>query len=212
MDGVGQGGLGWKTAVDMALPAFLASRVASMPDVKASFDSVESSGLGSSQALLAAYDARTTEASSRLNASLPEDLAMSMQGILQDVAALAARRWRCMTKHEEDGQDVHVGGLDAFLGNALDADGDELGGATATHEVGRAFAAVVESWPGGASVTSFSGVQDGGLTSGGSRSCVTPGIRTARGCGRSETGFNCIWRRTSTLLTLRTMLGACPVR
>ena len=80
VDGVGQGGLGWKTAVDIAHPALLASQVASRPAVEDLLESEESSGLGSAQALLTACGARNTEASSRAKASLPEDLAMSHSG------------------------------------------------------------------------------------------------------------------------------------
>ena len=40
-----------------------------------------------------------------------------------------------------------MSGIDAFLGDAMDADGDQLGGARVTHEVGplqRALSAVVD--------------------------------------------------------------------
>ena len=61
---------------------------------------------------------------------------MSLHGILEDGRPCLPGRPCCMTKHHEDRQDLDVGGLDAFLGDALDADGDELGSVRATHEVG----------------------------------------------------------------------------
>ena len=54
-NGVGQGGLDWKTAVDMALPAF-------------SVEALKDSG----QALIAACNARVAVASCRVEASLPK--------------------------------------------------------------------------------------------------------------------------------------------
>ena len=92
MCGFQQGGLSWRTGLDLALPAFLASRVASRPAVESLLGSVVEAGMGNSEMLLEAYDARTTEALERAASSLPGDLALKFRGMVNEAAAAAIIR------------------------------------------------------------------------------------------------------------------------
>jgi hypothetical protein len=58
----GKLGLGFRTAEEVALPAFIASRTAAAPAVRAIFGRLEAAGLAPAGALDAAYVARTTRA------------------------------------------------------------------------------------------------------------------------------------------------------
>ena len=62
VDGFNQGGLNWRTGLDLALPAFLSSQMASRPAVEALLSSVVEAGMGGPEMLLETYDARTTAA------------------------------------------------------------------------------------------------------------------------------------------------------
>ena len=59
---VDKAGLGLRTATDIALPAFIGSRVSCRPMVATMFGHIEEAGMGSAAALLHAYDQRTTQA------------------------------------------------------------------------------------------------------------------------------------------------------
>ena len=58
----GKVGLEFRTAEEVTLPAFIASRTAAAPAVRAIFTRLESAGLAPQGALVAAYVARTTRA------------------------------------------------------------------------------------------------------------------------------------------------------
>ncbi len=75
--GVKQGGLGMRSAADVALPAFVASRVASRPLVADMFGRIAAAELGSVGDLLGAYDRRTNDAVAAFLRTMPESSAAS---------------------------------------------------------------------------------------------------------------------------------------
>ena len=89
-----QGGLGWTSAADLALPAFIASRVSSRPAVVEMFAKLEAAGLGLSAQLQEVYDKRLDAASARLAATLPVDLADAVGEIIERGREQTESRWR----------------------------------------------------------------------------------------------------------------------
>ena len=114
----------WRTGLDLALPAFLAFRVASRPAVESHLGSVVDAGMGNLETLLEVYDARTTEALERAASSLPDDLALNFRGMVNDAAAAAITRWRLLTMPEDDAESGQSE-LDALLHEAFLADDGE---------------------------------------------------------------------------------------
>ena len=76
--GVAVGGLGLRTAVTVALPAFVASRILSRPLVATMVDHLCAAIGASRQTIMAEYDARTDEALSRLASTLPTAAALDL--------------------------------------------------------------------------------------------------------------------------------------
>jgi hypothetical protein len=147
--GFDAGGLNWKSASDLALPAFLASRIAARPAVKTLFQSIESAGLGegSLDLLLGAYDARTQAAESALAATLPEDLAQRVKDIAKEGAVDAGRRWKLFVQTDNDEQETAPPRLDPLLHAATAIDPDEPGADRSRHLAGplqRTFSAVTD--------------------------------------------------------------------
>jgi len=70
--GVKSGGLGIRTAEEVALPAFVASRVAVRPIVQDIFAKLEAAGLVPAGHLIGWYDERTMKATHALQAQFPE--------------------------------------------------------------------------------------------------------------------------------------------
>ena len=128
-----QGGLTWRTGLDLALPAFLASRVASRPAMESLLGSVVEAGMGNLEALLETYDARTTEALERAASSLPGDLALNFRDMVKDAAAAAITRWRLLTMPGEEGGRAE---LDALLQEVYLADDGEPGADRSEHVAG----------------------------------------------------------------------------
>ena len=147
VSGFRQGGLSWRTGSDLALPAFVASRVASRPAVESLLGSVVDAGMGNLGTLLEVYDARTTEALERAASSLPDDLALNFRGMVDDAAAAAITRWRLLTMPEEDVEGGRAG-LDALLQEAFLADDGEPGADRSEHLAGplqRGLCSVVDA-------------------------------------------------------------------
>ena len=127
--GVAVGGLGLRTAVTVALPAFVASRILSRPLVATMVDHLCAAIGASRQIIMAEYDARTDKALSRLASTLPTATALdlsakldeayaechlSWQNVLsgsepamQDQPPLAPRHARGITPDDGDGDDEH---------------------------------------------------------------------------------------------------------
>ena len=89
-----QGGLGWTSAADLALPAFIASRVSARPAASSIFARFEAAGLGTAAAFQEVFDARLGDASARLIASLPADLAQRVEQIINTSREQAELRWQ----------------------------------------------------------------------------------------------------------------------
>ena len=187
-------GLSWRTGLDLALPAFLASRVTSRPAVEALLSSVVEADMGNLEMLLETYDARTTEALS----SFPDDLALNFLGMVNVAAAAAIARWRKLTRAGEDMQDAHEE-QDALLQEAFLADDGQPGTGRSGHVAGplrRGLCSVVDVARG----------RDWDEVLRSQRrfvSCATWQIRIGRGCGRSKTGPNHVWLLTIALLLCR---------
>ena len=101
---VDAGGLGLREASECALPAFIASRVASRPLVAAMCAHVEEEGPGSAARCMREYDRRTHVAAQRLRDVLPAGVHDAVRIHLEEAAALAERRWRnwCAGEEEEE--------------------------------------------------------------------------------------------------------------
>ena len=87
---------GWDcgTAVTVALPAFVASRILSRPLVATMVDHLCAAIGASRQTIMAAYDARTDEALSRLASTLPTAAAFDLLAKLDEAYAECHLSWQ----------------------------------------------------------------------------------------------------------------------
>ena len=92
--GVTVGGLGLRTAVTVALPAFVASRILSRPVVVTMVDHLCAAVGASRQTIMAEYDARTDEALSRLASTLPTATALDLLAKLDEAYAETHLSWQ----------------------------------------------------------------------------------------------------------------------
>ena len=92
--GVAVGGLGLRTAVTVALPAFVASRILSRPLVATMVDHFCAAIGASRQTIMAEYDARTDEALSRLASTLPTATALDLLAKLDEAYAEYHLSWQ----------------------------------------------------------------------------------------------------------------------
>ena len=92
--GVTVGGLGLRTAVTVALPAFVASRILSRPLVVTMVDHLCAAIGASRQTIMAEYDARTDEALSRLASTLPTATALDLLAKLDEAYAESHLSWQ----------------------------------------------------------------------------------------------------------------------
>ena len=88
------GGLGLRTAVTVALPAFVASRILSRPLVVSMVDHFCAATGASRQTIMAEYDARTDEALSRLASTLPSATALDLLSKLDEAYAESHLSWQ----------------------------------------------------------------------------------------------------------------------
>ena len=101
--GVDAGGLGLREASQIALPAFIASRVASRPLVEEMASHFEAAGLGSSRLCLRAFDLRLQQALDRWCSSLPEEgVRPEVLRHVADAADAATRRWHAWASGEAE--------------------------------------------------------------------------------------------------------------
>jgi hypothetical protein len=143
--GYDQGGLNGKTAVDLALPAFLASRVAARPAAQLLFQSLEDAGFASVSLLEEAFDARTQAAEERLASMLPTDLAARLHSTMREGSCKAARRWNAITGDVTVSDELEEIEGDPFLAAAMTMDRSEPGADRSGHYAGplqRALSAI----------------------------------------------------------------------
>ncbi|CAE7502388.1 unnamed protein product, partial [Symbiodinium sp. CCMP2456] len=95
---VDAGGLGMREASTIAMPAFLASRVASHPMVAEMCEHTAAAGLCSAALSLQTYDARTAAAWAVWLQSLPEAVHGEARQLLADARDLAQRRWESLVR------------------------------------------------------------------------------------------------------------------
>jgi len=95
---VDAGGLGMREASTIAMPAFLASRVASRPMVAEMCEHTAAAGLCSAALSLQTYDARTAAAWAEWLQSLPEAVHGEARQLLADARDLAQRRWESLVR------------------------------------------------------------------------------------------------------------------
>ena len=88
-------GLSFRTAEDVALPAFIASRTAAAPAVRAIFDRLDAAGLAAAGVLDAAYVARTSRATTLFQGSFETDAPQrdSFIAVVRDGLRAAEEWW-----------------------------------------------------------------------------------------------------------------------
>ena len=91
---VDAGGLGMREAQGVALPSFLASRVAARPLVNEMARHTMEAGICQTQLLMEAYDDRTRAALDRWLAEMPVGVHARIKAVLADGADLALQRWQ----------------------------------------------------------------------------------------------------------------------
>ena len=96
--GVKSSGLGFRTAHDSCLPAFLGSRVSARPLVETMLQQLQAAGLGSVPDLLSAYDARTEAAASAFLDSLPDNARGEARLEIDDGYEAARKSWEHMQR------------------------------------------------------------------------------------------------------------------
>ena len=109
--GVRDGGLGIRRASDVALMAFIGSRVASRPLVACMLEHVQSADLGCANTLLHAYDSRTNSAVDALLRSFPAEAAQRVHDFIADGVVHAARTWQAYMS-PANGQGAYATGDD----------------------------------------------------------------------------------------------------
>jgi len=98
--GVSAGGLGIRESKSVALPAFLASRVASLPHVHEMAVHLEQAGLASSAGVMAAFDKRTEDAAANLATSLGSIAGEELIVCLEESAKSARENWSALFANE----------------------------------------------------------------------------------------------------------------
>ena len=94
-------GLGLREASAIALPAFIASRVAARPPALLMAQHAEQAGLLDLSRFRWYYDARTDAAVDRWLADLPSDLHDTARDMLHEAAEAAAKWWTAVASNGE---------------------------------------------------------------------------------------------------------------
>ena len=123
-------GLGLREATSLALPAFIASRVAARPAVMIMAGHAADAGLLTTEAFAAYYDQRTENAVVQWLAEMPQDLHAHVRDRIADASTTAAQWWNDAAAGvprahhvNEEGDDAAIlpgGGLVAGLGTEDD--------------------------------------------------------------------------------------------
>jgi hypothetical protein len=100
--GVDACGLGLRDASLVALPAFIASRVAARPLVAEMASHLQEAGICPAAQVMASYDVRSAQAAQRWSQVLPEAVRQEVARLVDDAAAGATRRWRAWCAGEAD--------------------------------------------------------------------------------------------------------------
>jgi len=106
--GIFCGGLGFRRASDVALPAFVASRNTSWPAVKSIFQDLHDAGLVDYEQLRTAYHARTSNAQCAFEASLDVDVLDHVRSKIMEASDKAVALWA----------DISTGAARSTSGNA----------------------------------------------------------------------------------------------
>ena len=118
------GGLGLRSAQDLALPAFLGSRASSRPLVAQLLKRVDKAGLCDAAALMRLYDARTDAAVANFVASLPPAVHGAAKSAYEDCMSESAGWWHqlfddrnsdCMPPGPDSAAQRHAGRVSAGL-------------------------------------------------------------------------------------------------
>ena len=97
------GGLGFREATSIALPAFVASRVAARPAALIMAGHAEAAGLLTTDVFAQHYDLRTSAAVQRWLSDLPVDLHEAVQSTIEDAACAAKVWWDTAASGQESG-------------------------------------------------------------------------------------------------------------
>ena len=125
---VDAGGLGMREARNVALPAFLASRVAARPLVAEMATHTEEAGVCPASLCMQAYDERSQAALNRWLGELPLDVHARVHAIIQDGLDLAGQRWRswCLgVEPPAPGTDDHAQSLAGRAGEVVGSVGSQ---------------------------------------------------------------------------------------
>ena len=91
--GVKKGGLGLRSAKSIALPAFVASRLAARPYVNEMAAHMETLNAGATQAIMQAYDKRTDEALARIADTMETQLCQWLIDDARKLCVSAMYEW-----------------------------------------------------------------------------------------------------------------------
>ena len=100
--GVSPGGLGLRTARQVSLAAFVASRVSARPHVREMATHLAQAGVCDMSAVMLAYDGRTEDAVVQLVATLPAAVGAALVDTLETAAEDAATVWASLFQDDED--------------------------------------------------------------------------------------------------------------
>jgi hypothetical protein len=112
---IGKGGLGMRGATELALPAFVASRIASRPVAERIFKSLETEGLAPPGVLMLAFDRRTEDAKGRLLDFFvsEQEVIDTLNNDLLAAASAADEWWAAAETGVETQRQVELGGNEA---------------------------------------------------------------------------------------------------
>jgi len=130
---INKGGLGLRTANQVALAAFIASRITSRPHVHEMAQHLQSSGLGDAQIVMTAYDQRTGDAMVTLMGNLDPSKGAELIDELENSLQRANETWQNLFAESDEtprrmGADPRQPGPPRHLGSTvlpLDEDADE---------------------------------------------------------------------------------------
>ena len=117
--GVREGGLGFREAVAVSLPALLASRITARPLALEMARHAQQAGMVTEAQFVQAYDDRTKAAFERLRAKLPDQVADELREIAVEGAEAAATRWQHLQQGTAQGGGAGQRGVGRRPGQGL---------------------------------------------------------------------------------------------